>query len=89
VTVKANSYGLHGPWYKSQQRGETCMFFEKHKPALGPKQPPVQWIPWIFPYGGGGGQSGRSVTLTIQLQLLKRLRMGGAVPLLPLYALTL
>jgi len=57
-----------------------------------PKRPERLWGPTSLlfnEYRGyfPGGQSGRRVTLTIHLQLFPRLRMSGAVPLLPLYAL--
>jgi hypothetical protein len=38
------------------------------RPALGPTQPPVQWVPWV--------KRGRGVTLTTHPPLGQRLRMN-------------
>ena len=52
------------------------------RPALGPTQPPVQWVPGFFP----GVKSSRGVTLTPQPLLVAWSRKGRATPLLPLWA---
>jgi len=49
------------------------------RPALGPTQPPIQWVPGIL----SRGYSGRGVKLTTHLHLVLRLRMRGAIPPLP------
>jgi hypothetical protein len=43
------------------------------RPALGPAQPPIQWVPGNF---SAGVKHGRGVMLTILLHLVLRLRMG-------------
>jgi hypothetical protein len=43
------------------------------RPALGPTQPPVQWVPGVL---SPGLKRGRSVTLTTRPHLVPRLRMS-------------
>jgi hypothetical protein len=43
-----SDYGLHDP--RLGQRGFLLAFASK--PAVGPTQPPVQWVPGPFPGGG-------------------------------------
>ena len=43
----ATDYGLDGPAIESRYE-----IFHPSRPALGPTQPPVQWVPVLF-----GGQS--------------------------------
>ena len=52
------------------------------RPALGPTQSPVQWIPGF----SRGVKSGRSVTLTPHPLLMPWLRKSRAISLLPLWA---
>jgi hypothetical protein len=42
-------------------------------PALGPTQPPVQWVPWVL---SSGLKPGRGVTLTTHPHLVPRPRMS-------------
>ena len=43
--------GLVGPGIESQS--EVIVFSKTSRPALGPVQPPVEWVPDFFPRGGG------------------------------------
>ena len=53
VVVKAAGYRLDSPGIKSQCERD---FPHLSRPALGPTQPPVQWVP-VFP--GGKERPGR------------------------------
>jgi hypothetical protein len=48
------------------------------RPALGPTQPPIQWVPGVL---SPGVKHGRGVTLTTHPHIVPRLK--GAVPPLP------
>jgi len=52
----ATRYGQDGPWIESRWRRD---FPHPSRPALGPTQPPIQWVT-----GLSQGQSGRGVALT-------------------------
>jgi hypothetical protein len=57
-----------------QQGQGLFLFATAFRPALGPTQPPIQWVPLVFSPG---------VQFTTHLHLMPRLRMLGAVsPLL-------
>jgi hypothetical protein len=55
------------------------------RPALGPTNPPVQWVQVLSP----GQKSGRGMTLTPHPLLVAWSRKGRAIPLLPLGAVRL
>ena len=57
VVSIATDYGLDGPGIESRWRQD---FPHLSRPALGPTQPPVQWVPGF----SQGVKSGRSVALT-------------------------
>jgi len=74
----ATDYGLDGSG--SNPGGDEI--FHPSRPALGPTQPPVQWVPGFFP----GVKYGRSVLLTTHPLLVPRSWKSRAKPLPTLWA---
>jgi len=74
----ATGYGLDCPGI---ERRWGRYFTHLSRPALGPTQPPVQWVPDL----SRGVKSGRDVTLTPQLLLVPFSRKSRAILLLPLW----
>ena len=79
VVGLATRYGLEGPGIESRCGRD---FPHLSRPALGPIQPPVQWVP-----GLSRGKGGRGVILTTHPLLVPRLRKSCAVPPLTLWVL--
>jgi hypothetical protein len=48
----ATRYGLGGPGIESRWGRD---FLHPSRPALGPTQPPIQWVPGLFPGGKAAG----------------------------------
>ena len=71
----ATGYGLDGPGIESRWGRD---FPHLPRPALGPTQPPVQWVPEV--------KSGRGVTLTLHPLLVPWSIKSRAIPLLSLWA---
>jgi hypothetical protein len=69
-TVIPTDYELDGPGIESRRWRD---FSHTSRPALGPTQPPVQWVP-----GLSRGESGRGVMLTIHPLLAPGSRKGKA-----------
>jgi len=59
------------------------LFTTAFRTALGPTQPPIQWVSGAASLG----YSGRGVKLTTQFYLVPKLRMSGDMPSLTQYAL--
>jgi len=76
----ATGYGLDGPGIES--RWGRRDFPHLSRPALGPTQLPVQWVPGL----SRGLKRGRGVTLTPQPLLMPWSRKSRAIPLLLLWA---
>jgi hypothetical protein len=69
----ATDYGLDGPG--SNPGGDEI--FRPPRPALGPNQPPVQWVTGLSP----GVKCGLGVLLTTEPLLVPRSRKSRAIPL--------
>jgi hypothetical protein len=66
----ATGYGLDD-WGSIPGRGKIVLFSTEYRPALGPTQPPIHWIPGVLSLR----VSGKGVRLTIHLYLVTRSRM--------------
>jgi len=75
----ATGYGLDGPGIESRCGQD---FLHLSRAALGPTQPPVQWVPGLSSWV----KSGRRVTLTPHPLLVPWSRRVEPLPLLPLWA---
>ena len=71
-------YGLDGPG--SNPGGDEI--FRPSRPALGPTQPPVKWVPSL----SRGVKCGRGVLLTTHPLLVPRSWRSRAIPLPTLWA---
>jgi hypothetical protein len=65
--------------WSSPGRIKNFHFSISSRPALGPTQPSIQWVPVFFPRE----YTGRGVKLTTQLQLVPRSRERGSIHRLP------
>jgi hypothetical protein len=76
----ATGYGLDGPGIESWWGHD---FLHLSRLALGPTQPPVQWVPGL----SRGVKGSRGMTLTPHPPLVLWSWMGRAIPLLSLWAI--
>jgi hypothetical protein len=60
--------------FDPQQRQRIFLLAPASRPALGPTQPPIQWVPGVLSPGVKGG---RGVTLTTHPHLVPRLSMSS------------
>jgi hypothetical protein len=67
----ATSYGLDGRG-SIPEKSKIFLFSTASKPALGPTQPPIQWLPGV---SSPGREIGRGVKLTTHFHLVPRSRM--------------
>jgi hypothetical protein len=51
----ALGYRLDDQWFKSQQRLGIFLFTTTSRLALGPTQPPIQWVPGALSEGKAAG----------------------------------
>ena len=79
LLITKTGYGLNGPGIESRWERD---FPHLSRSALGPTQPPVQWIPSL----SRGEKSGRDVTLTPHPLLVPWSWRSRAIPVLPLWA---
>ena len=76
IVIIATRYGLDGPGIESWWGARFSA------PVLGPNQPPVKWVPGLFP----GGWSGRGVAFTTHPNLRPRLKEQLSYTSYPLWA---
>ena len=74
----ATDFGMDGP--RSNPGGDEI--FHPSRPALGPTQPPVKWVPSL----SRGVKCGRSVLLTTHIPLVPRSWKSRAITLSILWA---
>jgi hypothetical protein len=77
----ATRYGLDGPVIESWCRRD---FPHPSRPALGPNQPPTQWVPGLFP---GSKAAGGGVASTTHPHLAQRLKKEKSYTYTPLLGL--
>jgi hypothetical protein len=70
-----SGYGLDDPAIDvdPRQRKKDSSSTSVSRPAMGPTQPPAQWVPGVL---SPGVKRGRGVTLTTQPHLVPRSRMS-------------
>jgi hypothetical protein len=72
-----SGYRLDDRAIDPRQRQRIFPLASVSKPAQGPTQPPVQWVPGVL---SPGVKCGRGVTLTTHPHLVPRSRVVGAIP---------
>jgi hypothetical protein len=71
--------GLDGRWFESRQILGIFLFTAASRLAVGPTQPPIQWVSRALSLG----ESGSGVKLINPLHLMPRSRICGVIPPLP------
>jgi hypothetical protein len=68
-----SDYGLDDQGSIPRQRQRIFLLASAFRPALGPTQPPIQWVPGVL---SPGVKRGWGVTLTTHPRLVPRLKMS-------------
>jgi hypothetical protein len=79
--ILSSQYLAQNTNYKSPAGAKVSLLASASRPALGPTQPPVQWVPAVL---SSGVMRGRGVTLTTHPHLVPRSRTNRATPPPPL-----
>jgi hypothetical protein len=81
ILYKSKSFILTIFLFFSLHHNARTFFFFNHRvqTGSGAHQPPIQWVPVLFPWGLGG----RGVKLTTHLHLVPRSKIREAIPPLP------
>jgi hypothetical protein len=74
----ATRYGLDGPGIESRWEGRD--FPHPSRPALGPIQPTIQWVPGLFP-GGKVAGAWRWPTTSSSAEVKERVQLYSSPPL--------
>jgi hypothetical protein len=72
-------YGLQYGWGSDPYRGKSFLFPTRSRPALGPAQPPIQWVPEAISLGvkRPGREPDHSPPSSAEV------KNGGAIPPFP------
>jgi hypothetical protein len=78
-TAIATGYGLGG-WCSNPGKGNIFLFSTAFRPALGPTQPPIQWVPMAI----SPGVKRPGLVAEHSPPTSTEGKIGGAIPALPI-----